>query len=56
MAEGFEHLSKLDVLRVDLYIKPTYKALEDVRIAEKCMKHYLRALSKDRIVTFGAAR
>jgi Inovirus Gp2 len=50
MAEGFRQHSKQLVLRVDLYIKPTHKTHEDVRIAEKCMKHYLRALSEDRIV------
>ena len=50
MVEGFEQHSKLLVLRVDLYIKPTHKTHDDVRIAEKCMKHYLRALSEDRIV------
>lgn len=50
MVEGFQQHSKLLVLRVDLYIKPTHKTHEDVRIAEKCMKRYLRALSEDRIV------
>lgn len=48
--EGFDYRSKLEILRVDLYIKPTHKTHEDVRIAETCMKHYLRALSEDRIV------
>ena len=50
MAEGFQLRSSLLVLRVDLYMKPTHKTHEDVRIAETCMKHYLRALSEDRIV------
>lgn len=50
MAEGFRQYSKLLVLRVDLYIKPTHKTHEDVRIAEKCMDLFLRALSEDRIV------
>jgi len=50
MAEGFQLRSSLLVLRVDLYIKPTHKTHEDVRIAEKCMDLYLRALSADRIV------
>jgi hypothetical protein len=50
MAEGFEQYSRSLVLRVDLYIKPTHKTHEDVRIAEKCMELYLRALSEDRIV------
>jgi len=50
MAEGFQLRSSLLVLRVDLYIKPTHKTHEDVRIAEKCMDLYLRALSEDRIV------
>jgi len=50
MIEGFDYRSKLEILRVDLYIKPTHKTHEDVRIAEACMKHYLRALSEDRIV------
>jgi hypothetical protein len=50
MAEGFQQHSRLLVLRVDLYIKPTHQTHEDVRIAEKCMELYLRALSEDRIV------
>ena len=50
MAEGFRQHSKHLVLRVDLSIKPTHKTHEDVRIAEKCMELYLRALSEDRIV------
>jgi hypothetical protein len=50
MVEGFQQHSTLLVLRVDLYLKPTHKTHEDVRIAEQCIKHYLRALFEDRIV------
>ena len=50
MADGFQVISKQVLLRVDLYIRPTHKTHEDVRIAEKCMDQFLRALSEDRIV------
>jgi hypothetical protein len=50
MATGFDQFSSLLVLRVDLYIRPTHRTREDVRIAEKCLRLYLRALADDRIV------
>lgn len=50
MATGFDQFSSLLVLRVDLYIRPTHKTREDVRIAEKCLRLYLRALADDGIV------
>jgi len=50
MAAGFHRYSNLLVLRVDLYVRPTHKTREDVRIAEKCLELYLRALAEDRIV------
>jgi hypothetical protein len=50
MATGFHQFSSLLVLRVDLYIRPTHKTREDVRIAEKCLRLYLRALAEDHIV------
>ena len=50
MAEGFGGHTKLLVLRVDLYIRPTHHTDEDVRLAERCLKRYLRDLDEERIV------
>jgi hypothetical protein len=50
MAAGFHQYSDLMLLRVDLYIRPTHKTWQDVRIAEKCLRLFLRALAEDRIV------
>ncbi|KZC40406.1 hypothetical protein RHOFW510R12_04005 [Rhodanobacter sp. FW510-R12] len=50
MAEGFQQYSRLLVLRVDLYIRPTHHTAEDVRLAEKCLERYLRDLDEGRIV------
>lgn len=50
MAEGFQGHTRLLVLRVDLYIRPTHHTMADVRLAEKCLEHYLRDLDEGRIV------
>jgi hypothetical protein len=50
MAEGFHGHTKLLVLRVDLYIRPTHHTMADVRLAEKCLERYLRDLDEGRIV------
>jgi hypothetical protein len=50
LAEGFRGHTKLLVLRVDLYIRPTHHTTVDVRLAEKCLERYLRDLDEGRIV------
>lgn len=50
MAEAFQGHTKLLVLRVDLYIRPTHHTMADVRLAEKCLERYLRDLDEGRIV------
>jgi hypothetical protein len=50
MAEGFRQYSCLNIARVDLYVRPSHKAWGDTRLAKKCLDHFLRALSEDRIV------
>lgn len=50
MVDGFYVISKQLLLRVDLYTRPTHRTHEDVRIAEKCMDQFMRALSEGRIV------
>ncbi|GLQ87253.1 YagK/YfjJ domain-containing protein [Dyella flagellata] len=51
MASGFAEYANLEVLRVDLYIRPTHHTWADTRLAEQCMERYLRALSEDRIIS-----
>jgi len=50
MASGFAQHSSQLVLRVDLYIRPDHKAWGDTRLAEQCIRRYLRALAESRIV------
>lgn len=50
LAEAFQGHTKLLVLRVDLYIRPTHHTLSDVRLAEKCLERYLRDLDEGRVV------
>lgn len=50
VAEGFQGHTRLLVLRVDLYIRPTHHTMADVRLAEKCLERYLRDLDEGRIV------
>lgn len=50
MASGFAQHSSQLILRVDLYIRPDHKAWADTRLAEQCIRRYLRALSECRIV------
>jgi hypothetical protein len=50
MASGFAQYANLQILRVDLYIRPGYHTWADTRLAEQCMERYLRALSEDRII------
>lgn len=50
IAEAFQGHTRLLVLRVDLYIRPTHHTMADVRLAEKCLERYLRDLDEGRIV------
>lgn len=50
IADGFQEHTRLLVLRVDLYIRPTHHTMADVRLAEKCLNRYLRDLDEGRIV------
>lgn len=50
IADGFHGHTRLLVLRVDLYIRPTHHTMADVRLAERCLERYLRDLDEGRIV------
>lgn len=50
MASGFAECSRSLVLRVDLYVRPGQKAWGDSRLAEQCIRRYLRAVAESRIV------
>lgn len=50
IADGFQGHSRLLVLRVDLYIRPTHHTMADVRLAERCLERFLRDLDDGRII------